>query len=111
MALPCLACGGDTAADGWCARCLTMPAPPDPDRAVRMTPAVATTLPVTRRKGAKSEITFGPLGRTLWTMGIVVVPVPFLVFSDGLAGWGLAGMWWGVITPWSMRDLWRRYKA
>lgn len=104
MGYPCVRCGTTTAADGWCPDCLTAPAPDAGP------PRLPVTAPVARLEGRRtdrSQITFGPLGRALWTLGILAVPVPFLWLSDGLAGWGLAALWWGVITPWSLRDLWR----
>ncbi|MGH3745540.1 MAG: hypothetical protein ACRDTP_11835 [Mycobacteriales bacterium] len=95
-----------TAADGWCPACLTAPAP-DADRAPRHTAVAAPLTTQVGGRAGRSQITFGPIGRSLWTFGILVVPVPFLWISDGYAGWGLAALWWGVVTPWSLRDLWR----
>lgn len=106
VSLPCVRCGTATAADGWCPLCLTAPAPAG-DAAP---PRPAGTVTLTRHEGRRtdrSQVTFGPVGRTLWTLGVLALPVPFLVISDGLAGWGLAALWWGVVTPWSLRDLWR----
>jgi hypothetical protein len=61
----------------------------------------------TGRHTDRSALTFGPVGRTLWTICILVPPAPILYLSDWFAGWGFAALWWGVITPWAMRDLWR----
>lgn len=107
MGLPCVRCGTTTAGDGWCPSCLAVPEPDGETQARRAAaPAAPLTVSVGHR-ASRSQITFGPLGRTLWSAGIVALPVPFLVLSDGLSGWGLAALWWGVVTPWSLRDLWR----
>ena len=54
---------------------------------------------------AKSEVSFGPVGRVLCTLLLVAVGVWFLTVSIfGLIG---AGLWWLVVTPWALRDLWR----
>lgn len=106
MGQPCLRCGTTTAGDGWCPTCLTSPVP-DAESARRQTVVAAPLTTQVGRRTGRSQITFGPVGRTVWTLAILVVPVPFLVLSDGFAGWGLAALWWGVVTPWSLRDLWR----
>ena len=71
--------------------------------------AAASDLLVARtgRHTDKSSISFGPVGRVLWSMAVLVPPAPILWLTFGLAGWGFAGLWWGVITPWALRDLWR----
>lgn len=104
MGPPCVRCGTATAADGWCPVCLT--APSVPEASPRAATGPAATRPVGRRTD-RSQVTFGPVGRSLWSAAVLAVPVPFLWFSEGLAGWGLAGLWWAVITPWALRDLWR----
>lgn len=65
---------------------------------------------VTARSGRhtdRSSITFGPVGRTLWTLSIVALPLPLLAFGGGFTGWGFAALWWSTVTPWALRDLWR----
>lgn len=106
MGLPCARCGTATAGDGWCPTCLT-PAEADAGPAPRQAAAPSPLTTQVGRRTGRSQITFGPVGRTVWTLAILAVPVPFLWISDGFAGWGLAALWWGVITPWSLRDLWR----
>lgn len=106
MGLPCVRCGTATAGDGWCPVCLTAPVP-DAESARRHTAAAAPLTAQVGRRTSRSQITFAPVGRTVWTLAILAVPVPFLWISDGFAGWGLAALWWGVVTPWSLRDLWR----
>jgi hypothetical protein len=54
---------------------------------------------------AKSDVTFGPVGRVVCTLLVVAVGGWFLTVSIfGLIG---AALWWLVVTPWALRDLWR----
>ena len=55
----------------------------------------------------RSATSFGLVGRLAWTALVIAPPVPFLLISLGFVGWSFAGIWWGVVTPWAMRDLWR----
>jgi hypothetical protein len=50
---------------------------------------------------AKSDVSFGPVGRILITLIMVVVGIWLAIFA--LFG---AGLWWLLIMPWAMRDLW-----
>lgn len=109
MELTCLACGAPTARDGWCPRCLTA-APPAPADAPARVAAAAMVISRTGQHTDRSSITFGPVGRVgrvLWTVAIVSPPALVLWFTTLFAGWGFALLWWGVITPWALRDLWR----
>jgi hypothetical protein len=54
-----------------------------------------------RSRWAKSDVSFGPVGRILMTLVMLVVGVWLAIFA--LIG---AGVWWLVIVPWAMRDLW-----
>ena len=51
---------------------------------------------------AKSDVSFGPVGRILITLVMVAIGIFLAVFA--LLG---AGLWWLVVMPWAMRDLWR----
>jgi hypothetical protein len=54
---------------------------------------------------AKSDVTFGPVGRVVCTLLLVAVGVWFLAVSVfGLVG---GALWWLIVTPWALRDLWR----
>jgi hypothetical protein len=61
-----------------------------------------------RSRWYKSPTTFGPLGRVLCTVGLVV---PLLVMiAGGLFDpflIGGAGLWGVVIMPWGLRDVWK----
>ena len=56
----------------------------------------------------KTDGTFGPGGRIIATV-LLVVPLP--VFALGVAsGIGIvgAGLWVIVVMPWALRDIWKR---
>jgi hypothetical protein len=52
---------------------------------------------------AKSDVSFGPVGRMVGTGVLLAVGGWLLVVN--LIG---AGVWCLVVVPWAMRDLWRR---
>jgi hypothetical protein len=54
-----------------------------------------------RNPWAKSDVSFGPVVRILITLVMLVVGVWLAIFA--LIG---AGLWWLVVMPWAMRDLW-----
>ncbi len=107
MDLPCVTCGAPTARDGWCPSCLT---PATTPVGPTFRPPQTLGAPVTTyegRRNAKSSLTFGPVGRVLWTIGIIAPPALILWWTELWAGFGFAALWWGVVTPWALRDLWR----
>ena len=55
----------------------------------------------------RSEITFGPVGRVVCTV-LVLLPIPWLLFSlfFGLLG---ALIYIILFVPWALRDIWRRH--
>lgn len=56
----------------------------------------------------KTDGTFGPAGRVIATV-LLIVPLP--VFALGVAsGIGIvgAGLWVIVVMPWALRDIWKR---
>jgi hypothetical protein len=67
-----------------------------------------------RSRWAKTSVTFGPVGRVLWT---VVAAVPLAVGVIGLlrfpgprggAIWLIAMALWSVLVmPWILRDIWK----
>lgn len=69
---------------------------------------VAAGAPVTRpvapatSRWTSSATTFGPVGRMVGTVLLLAVGVWLAVFA--LVG---AAVWWFVIVPWALRDLWR----
>jgi hypothetical protein len=84
------------------------------DYAVSALPATQTvplaTLPprVRRTRWGKTPTTFGPLGRVLLTLALLV-PLPLMIIG-GLADpfvWGGAGFWLVVVMPLSLRDIWK----
>ncbi|MFL6136549.1 MAG: hypothetical protein ACJ74O_01970 [Frankiaceae bacterium] len=56
---------------------------------------------------ARSDVTFGPVGRIVAT---VLVCVPDAWFAFGTGGFGFYGLvlWTVVVVPWALRDIWRR---
>jgi hypothetical protein len=59
-------------------------------------------LPSARRSPwAKSDVSFGPTVRILITLFMLLVGIWLAVFA--LIG---AGVWWLVVMPWAMRDMW-----
>ena len=66
------------------------------------TAAPAPKVPAAARNPwAKSDTSFGPVMRILITLFMVVIGVWLAVFA--LIG---AGVWWLVVMPWAMRDMW-----
>jgi hypothetical protein len=57
---------------------------------------------------AKTDTTFGPLGRVTATLALLVPLVVMLVggMADPFA-WGGAAVWGVVIMPWGLRDVWK----
>jgi hypothetical protein len=78
-----------------------------PTRAV---PAPKTLPPVVvRSRWRKTKTTFGPVGRILATVGLVVPLIFFVVIgilSGGLTIFG-AGIWGFVVMPMGLRDVWK----
>ena len=54
-----------------------------------------------RNPWAKSDVSFGPVVRIMITLFMVVIGVWLAIFA--LIG---AGVWWLVVMPWAMRDMW-----
>ncbi|HET6816387.1 MAG TPA: hypothetical protein VFH66_04090 [Mycobacteriales bacterium] len=61
---------------------------------------------------AKTDTTFGPVGRVVSTVGLVV---PFgVMIVGGITDpfvWGGAAVWGLVIMPWGLRDVWKAGKV
>jgi hypothetical protein len=76
----------------------------------RPVPATAV-LPATVRRSRwrKTQTTFGPVGRVLWTFALVV-PVPLFLVAGvigDLFAFGVAGIWAFAIMPMGLRAVWR----
>jgi hypothetical protein len=76
----------------------------------RALPAPKTLPPVVvRSRWRKTKTTFGPVGRVLATIGLVVPFIFFVVIgilTGGLTIFG-AVIWGFVIMPWGLRDVWK----
>jgi hypothetical protein len=113
----CAACGATLAAGvQWCGQCFAarsaaapavsttwagpVAAPPRAERVMRTT------------RWGKTDTTFGPLGRVIATVALLV---PLAVMAvGGLADpfvWGGAAVWGAVIMPWGLRDVWKAGKV
>jgi hypothetical protein len=64
-------------------------------------PLIRPAAPSTSR-WTRSATTFGPVGRTVGTLVLLTVGVWLAIFA--LVG---AAVWWFVVVPWALRDLWR----
>jgi hypothetical protein len=97
----------------WCGQCYLPRGHVASERGSVMTRPVSApeTLapPVVRTRWRKTQTTFGPVGRVLATIALVV---PFLLLVaagilDGGMTIGGAALWGVVIMPWGLRDVWR----
>jgi hypothetical protein len=64
-------------------------------------------LPHVKSRWAKGTLTFGPVGRICWTIGIVLVPIMSLVVGSG-GGLLLTFLWSTTVAPLALRDIWAR---
>jgi hypothetical protein len=73
-------------------------------------PAPATVKPaLLTSRWRKTATTFGPVGRVIATVGLVVPLVFFLaiaILTGGLTIFGV-GIWGFVVMPWGLRDVWK----
>jgi hypothetical protein len=54
-----------------------------------------------------SVVTFGPLGRIAWTLGVLGVLVWFAVYAGPFGIVGIV-VWVGWVVPRALKDIWRR---
>jgi hypothetical protein len=110
----CSVCGATLAAGvQWCGQCFSAAAPAPAPASVGTwagpAPAAARPQPVMRRtRWAKTDTTFGPIGRVVATVGLVV-PLGVMIVggvTDPFV-WGGAAVWGAVIMPWGLRDVWK----
>lgn len=66
-------------------------------------------LPMVKTRWRKTPTTFGPAGRVLCTIALVV-PLPIMIVGVAV---GIipciigAGIWLFIIMPWALRDIWK----
>jgi hypothetical protein len=130
---PCSTCGASISAEAeWCGQCYALPggtssgstagrspgqptahaatglaAGPSimaPDRGA---PTLAPTMVKTRWR--KTGTTFGPVGRLIATVALVVPFLVFVVVGIFTGGFTIAGavIWGFIIMPWGLRDTWK----
>lgn len=77
-----------------------------PVRAVPTKTAAPATI---KTRWRKTPTTFGPMGRILATIALVVPEILFVVIGILTGGFTLAGavIWGGIIMPWGLKDTWR----
>lgn len=123
----CHSCGATlTETMTWCGQCyaprgraattITVPPPPVtpagglPSLMTRPHTAAPVLPPTVRRsRWRKTQTTFGPVGRVLWTLALVV-PFPLFILAGvvgDLFAFGVAGIWAFVIMPMGLRAVWR----
>lgn len=76
---------------------------------VRAVPVKRVAHATIKSRWRKTPTTFGPLGRILATIGLVVPEVLLVVVGILTGGFTLAGaaVWGGIIMPWGLKDTWR----
>lgn len=114
----CPTCGASLPANAtWCGQCFAPRAAGNLPATARFPgmPGAATVQstplppPVVRSRWRKTQTTFGPVGRVIATVCLIV---PFLIMLiGGIIGdffaLGGAAIWLVVILPWGMRDVWK----
>ena len=112
----CYACGASLSEDAqWCSQCYAprgrAASTAGPVASLtRPMPAKATLPPqVVKTRWRKTQTTFGPVGRVLCTLGLVVVCIVLVVAAILTGGLGVFGacLWTFVVMPWALRDVWR----
>jgi hypothetical protein len=79
------------------------------EAALMIRPAPVLPPTVRRSRWRKTQTTFGPVGRVLWTFALIV-PVPLFVVAGvvgDLFAFGVAVIWAFVIMPMGLRAVWR----
>jgi hypothetical protein len=110
----CGPCGAALAADAaWCGQCFAQvpqrPAPGTPyDGFVPGASLPDQPVPMRTTRWGKTPTTFGPVGRILATIGLLI---PLAVMTGGgfalIFSWGGSLVYAVVILPWGMRDVWQ----
>jgi hypothetical protein len=81
---------------------------PVPFRPGAATASVAPEALVRHTRWGKTATTFGPTGRVVATLLLLI---PLVVMGvGGLADpfvWGGAGLYLAVVVPWALRDIWK----
>jgi hypothetical protein len=99
----------------WCGQCYAPRgrASTAPSTIMALTRPVPVTAPlpptVVRTRWRKTATTFGPVGRVIGTLALVI-PFIFLTAAgilDGGMTIGGAALWGFVVMPWGLRDVWR----
>ena len=100
----CAKCGRLSAVAGWCSVCGRVPVPLAAPRPVPVVP-----MRVSRRQA--TETTHGTVGRLVWTLLAIGVPVLVLWVDGPLFGGPFIMIYTGTLLPWALRDTWRRARS
>jgi hypothetical protein len=71
--------------------------------------AARPVVPMVKSRWRKTPTTFGPLGRVVWTVALVLPLAPMIVGTVvGIIPCVIGlGIWLFIIMPWALRDIWR----
>lgn len=111
----CHACSATVSVDAdWCGQCYAPRGRAGSSPAILTAPTrhvpIETLQPqIIKTRWRKTKTTFGPVGRVLATLALVIPFVFFVVIgilTGGLTIFG-AGIWGFIIMPWGLRDTWK----
>ena len=109
----CASCGATlTAGAGWCGQCFSaVTAAATPVSTFRPAAAIARPalqLPERTTRWGQTPTTFGPVGRVVATL-LLLVPLVVMVVGGFVVmfSWGGAAAYAAIIVPWALRDIWR----
>jgi len=75
----------------------------------RQSAALVEPRPMVKTRWRKTPTTFGPVGRIVCTV-LLILPLPLLILWTVISGgFGIMGLgaWAGVIMPMGLRDVWK----
>jgi hypothetical protein len=109
--MTCSECGARAPAEAaWCGQCMRRfdaPPEPEPQEFHRQVP-IPTPVPArVYSRWRKSATSFGPVGRLLWTLGVLLIAGLCVFSSDpiAIAGWCLIG------APLILRSVWAKSRV
>ena len=100
----CGRCGADQPEDAaWCVSCALVRPPDRPT-------LVAGDVPGTYSRWGRSSYTFGPVGRVLVTL-VLLLPVLWMLLNSALTLLTVGIPYTFVLLPWALRDVWARARV
>ncbi len=112
----CQSCGARLPSDAkWCPQCyapVETQAPSDPDPVPPIIQQKTTLTHGRYSRWHKGDTSFGPVGRIVATVVLVVLPtVFFLIIPIGPFGLVGAALWIFVISPMLLRSIWKKTRV